>query len=238
MKDRRPSLVRTESSSDDVVLPHEKLDVYGVLEEAYRTVTSWQGVAWSRGTRGDQLKRALSGALLRYTEGYYATGGNKPALWESARASCGRSATAVRVLVLDGRVSGAEALRVRALLNRKYADARPASASEAGELTPTLLSVAHADAVVHADAVLSSTLLPLSPTLLPLSPPPPLSLTSSPPLSLTSSLTLSLTSSLSLSPTLVGGSGRLLQGPRSCSSCLVPAVTRGRCPGTRDPHNL
>ena len=47
------------------MLPHEELDVYGVLEEAYRAVTSWQGVAWSRGTPGDQLKRALSGALLR-----------------------------------------------------------------------------------------------------------------------------------------------------------------------------
>ncbi len=116
MKDRRPSLVRAESSA--VVLPHEELDVYGVLEEAYRAVTGCHGVAWSRGTPGDQLKRALSGALLRYSEGYYASGGNKSALWQSARASCGESATAVRVLAIDGKVSSAEALRVRALLNR------------------------------------------------------------------------------------------------------------------------
>jgi hypothetical protein len=119
MKDGHPRLVTDHDAvADDVVLPHEELDLYGVLEDAYRAVTGWQGVAWSRGTPGDQLKRALSGALLRYTEGFYATGGNKSALWESARASCGEAAAAVQVLVLDGRVSSEEARRVRWLLSR------------------------------------------------------------------------------------------------------------------------
>ena len=76
------------------------------------------GVSWARGTTGDQLKRALGGALLRYTEGYYADGGNKTTLWRSARASCGEAATAVHVLALDGRISKQEATRVRGLLSR------------------------------------------------------------------------------------------------------------------------
>ena len=56
--------------------------------------------------------------MLRYTEGYYANGGNKSALWQSARASCGEAAAAVRVLAIDGRVADDEANRVRALLSR------------------------------------------------------------------------------------------------------------------------
>jgi hypothetical protein len=99
-------------------LPHEGLDVYGVLEAAYRTVASWQGVSWSRGTIGDQLKRALSGALLRYTEGYYANGGNKAVLWKSARASCGEAAAAVQVLAIDSTVPPSEAVLVRQQLGR------------------------------------------------------------------------------------------------------------------------
>ncbi|MCP4640965.1 MAG: hypothetical protein GY851_11050 [bacterium] len=102
----------------DVDLPHEGLDLYRVLEEAYRLIAAWQGVSWSRGTTGDQLKRALSGALLRYAEGYYADGGNKASLWKSARASCGEAAAAVQILTLDGIVPQGEAIRVRELLSR------------------------------------------------------------------------------------------------------------------------
>jgi hypothetical protein len=129
MSKAHPTLVQSdESSTEDVELsqepqefadlPHEGLDLYGVLEAAYRTVTAWQGVSWARGTTGDQLKRALSGALLRYTEGYYADGGNKNSLWKSARASCGEAATAVQVLSMDGTVPRQEAMRVRDLLSR------------------------------------------------------------------------------------------------------------------------
>jgi hypothetical protein len=94
------------------------LDLYGVLEQAYRVAAAWQGVSWARGTTGDQLKRALSGALLRYTEGYYADGGNETTLWKSARASCGETATAVQILALDGLVSRNDAIHVRDLLSR------------------------------------------------------------------------------------------------------------------------
>jgi four helix bundle protein len=99
-------------------LPHEQLDVYDVLEEAYRIVTSWQGISWAKGTIGDQLKRAGSSAVLRYTEGYYADGGNKSSLWKGARGSCGEAATAIRLLALDGKVSKVEADHVRELLSR------------------------------------------------------------------------------------------------------------------------
>ena len=74
--------------------------------------------SWARGTSGDQLKRALSGALLRYTEGYYADGGNKTTLWKSARASCGEAATAVQILAMDGSVPANDAIQVRELLSR------------------------------------------------------------------------------------------------------------------------
>jgi hypothetical protein len=89
-----------------------------VLEEAYRTAMSWQGVSWSRGTTGDQLKRATSSAVLRYTEGYYADGGNKVTLWKGARASCGEAAAAIQLLTIDGAVPTSQAGHVRALLGR------------------------------------------------------------------------------------------------------------------------
>lgn len=104
-------------NSTGVEFPHETLDVYRVLDTAYRTVRSWQGISWSRGT-GDQLQRALSGAILRYTEGYYADGGNKASLWRSARASIGEAATAVHILAVEGRAPRVEAEKVRSLLAR------------------------------------------------------------------------------------------------------------------------
>ena len=107
-----------EPCQEQADLPHEGLDLYGVLEEAYRIVARWQGVSWARGTHGDQLKRALGGALLRYTEGYYADGGNKVSLWKSARASCGEAATAVQILAMDGSAPRKEAVKVRDLLSR------------------------------------------------------------------------------------------------------------------------
>ena len=107
-----------EDTDTALQLPHEDLDVYQVLETAYRIVSGWQGVAWSRGTVGDQLKRALSGAILRYTEGYYADGGTKLSLWKSARGSCGEAAAAVSLLAFEGRIPGVEATEVRSLLGR------------------------------------------------------------------------------------------------------------------------
>jgi four helix bundle protein len=96
----------------------EQLDVYDVLEEAYRTAMSWQGISWAKGSVGDQLKRSASSAVLRYTEGYYADGGNKSSLWKGARASCGEAAAAVQLLSIDGKVSKDEAVRVRELFGR------------------------------------------------------------------------------------------------------------------------
>lgn len=120
MIDRPITLVRPEVPEDleETELPHEQLDVYGVLELAYRTAIGWQGVSWARSTIGDQLKRASSSAVLRYTEGYYADGGNKTTLWQGARASCGEAAAAVQLLTIDGKVSETEAERVRGLLAR------------------------------------------------------------------------------------------------------------------------
>lgn len=122
MTDRDPhvTLVRLDGSEEreQTQLPHEQLDVYDVLEDAYRTTMSWQGVSWAKGTTGDQLKRSASSAVLRYTEGYYADGGNKASLWKGARASCGEAAAAVQLLVFDGKVSKDEAARVRGLFSR------------------------------------------------------------------------------------------------------------------------
>ncbi len=106
MTDQDPhvTLVRREGHEaieDNPQLPHEQLDVYDVLEDAYRTVMSWQGISWARGSTGDQLKRSASSAVLRYAEGYYADGGNKTTLWKGARASCGEAAAAIQLLVID-----------------------------------------------------------------------------------------------------------------------------------------
>jgi hypothetical protein len=118
MTDRDPpaTLVRPEGC-EEPQLPHEQLDVYNVLEDAYRSAMDWQGISWAKGSIGDQLKRALSSAVLRYTEGYYADGGNKASLWKGARASCAEAAAAVQLLSIDGKVS-TEAARVRELLSR------------------------------------------------------------------------------------------------------------------------
>jgi len=119
MTDQDPhmKLVRPEGS-EQPELAHEQLDVYEVLEEAYRTIMSWQGISWAKGSIGDQLKRAASSAVLRYTEGYYADGGNKVSLWKGARASCGEAAAAIRLLAIDGKVPEAEAVHVRGLMSR------------------------------------------------------------------------------------------------------------------------
>ena len=116
-RDPRMTLVRPEGL-EEPQLPHEQLDVYDVLEEVYRAVSSWQGISWAKGGIGDQLKRAASSAVLRYTEGYYADGGNKTSLWKGARASCGEAAAAIQLLALDGKASKAEANHVRGLLSR------------------------------------------------------------------------------------------------------------------------
>jgi len=122
MTDRDPhvTLVRPQGCEhgEQTELPHEQLDVYDVLEEAYRTAMSWQGISWAKGSVGDQLKRSASSAVLRYTEGYYADGGNKSSLWKGARASCGEAAAAVQLLSIDGKVSKDEAVRVRELFGR------------------------------------------------------------------------------------------------------------------------
>jgi four helix bundle protein len=124
MTDRPVSLVQRdgpesiEESLEEADLPHERLDVYQVLELAYRTAMSWQGVSWAKGTVGDQLTRSSSSAVLRYTEGYYADGGNKTTLWKGARASCAEAAAAVQLLAIEGKVPQAEADRVRALFAR------------------------------------------------------------------------------------------------------------------------
>ncbi len=122
MTDRDPhvTLVRPDGSEppEEIQLPHEQLDVYDVLEGAYRTAMSWKGISWAKGTTGDQLKRASSSAVLRYTEGYYADGGHKTSHWKAARASCGEATAAVQLLTIDGKVAAEEARRVRGLWSR------------------------------------------------------------------------------------------------------------------------
>jgi four helix bundle protein len=98
--------------------PHEQLDVYRVLVQATETASRWTGFSLSRGSIGDQLLRALSTALLRYTEGYYAQGANQAAQWNAARASCGEAASAVLVLLIHRRIGREQAQDVRELLAR------------------------------------------------------------------------------------------------------------------------
>ncbi len=129
MSDRPVTLVQPDGSEsvdesvEEVELAHERLEVYKVLELAYRTGTSWQGVSWSRGTTGDQLRRALSGAVLRYTEGYYADGGNKTSLWKSARASCGEASAAIQLLAIDSAGAGGGGCACACAPRSRHADA-------------------------------------------------------------------------------------------------------------------
>ena len=92
--------------------PHEGLDVYHALREAYAAVIAWK-IPWSRGTLGDQLERALTGALLQYTEGYYADDGNRANHLRHARASAGEAACAVDLLVVRRLAGAADAHAVR-----------------------------------------------------------------------------------------------------------------------------
>ena len=92
--------------------PHEGLNVYGALRDAYTAVVGWK-IQWSRGTLGDQLDRALSGALLQYAEGYYADDGNRANHFRRARASAGEAACAVDLLLVKQLVGAADAHAVR-----------------------------------------------------------------------------------------------------------------------------
>ncbi|MBM4369848.1 MAG: hypothetical protein FJ102_26800 [Deltaproteobacteria bacterium] len=85
--------------------------------EAYDIVSTWR-LTTTRGTAGDQLHRALLGALLRATEAYYARGDNRDALFDSARASCGEASMALWALVRDRRVKSEPVETVRLLLCR------------------------------------------------------------------------------------------------------------------------
>ena len=105
------------ATTERAVFPHERLDVHQVLAAAYQAVVAWP-VSFSKGTTGDQLKRAVGSALLRYTEGCYAQGGCQAAHWVAARASAGEAGAAVLSLVLERRIGAAEAEAVRLLLAR------------------------------------------------------------------------------------------------------------------------
>lgn len=105
-------------TDDRTDFPHERLEVYRLLARAYAEVTAWQGLPTSRGSTGDQLRRALTGALLRYTEGFYAQAGHQAALWSSSRGSCGESAAAIAALAIEGRVPRTDAEAVRLMLAR------------------------------------------------------------------------------------------------------------------------
>ncbi len=119
-RDLHVTLVRPEEGEppEEIQLPHEQLDVYVVLEEAYRIAMSWKGFSRAKGTTGDQLERASRSAVLRYTEGFYADDGNKTSHWKAARASCGEATAAVQLLAIDGKVATEAARRVRGLLSR------------------------------------------------------------------------------------------------------------------------
>ena len=99
------------------VFPHERLDVHQVLVAAYQAVASWP-VSFAKGTAGDQLKRAAMSALLRYAEGFYAQGGCQTAHWVAARASAGEAGAAALSLVLERRISAADAEAARLLFAR------------------------------------------------------------------------------------------------------------------------
>lgn len=107
-----------DDNDDDLDFPHERLEVYRVLRQAFQIIARWTGVPVSRGTTGDQLHRAMTGAILRYTEGFYAQAGNQAALWSGSRSSCGEAASAIDTLVIEGRVPRGQAHDARALLCR------------------------------------------------------------------------------------------------------------------------
>ena len=98
--------------------PHEQLDDYEVLDEAYDISANWQGISWAKGTIGDQLKRSASSAVHWYAEGYYADGGSRSSLRKGARTSCGEAAAAIRLLELHGKVSHVQADHVRGIFSR------------------------------------------------------------------------------------------------------------------------
>ena len=110
--------MRKPDQTPPASFPHERLNVHAVLVEAFALVAHWSGLPVGRGTTGVQLRRALSSALLRYAEGYYAQGGGQVTLWKGARTSCGESAAAVLSLATERRISSQQAEEVRHLLAR------------------------------------------------------------------------------------------------------------------------
>lgn len=107
----------TAHGDSQAYYPHERLDVYRVLDEAYERVTSWP-ISFAKGTTGDQLERAAGSALLRYAEGFYAQGGSQATHWVAARASCGEAGAAVMRLVRRRQVGALDAEAARVLFAR------------------------------------------------------------------------------------------------------------------------
>ena len=98
---------------------HHRLDAFGVILEALRLGDAIaREIPRGYGKLTDQLRRALLGAYLQFTEGVAREGADRNSRLRCSRAEAGESAAALEAAVVLGLVSEAKVAPVIVLLDR------------------------------------------------------------------------------------------------------------------------
>ena len=98
---------------------HHRLDAFGVILEALRLGDAIaREIPRGYGKLTDQLRRALLGAYLQFTEGAAREGADRNSRLRCSRAEAGESAAALEAAVVLGLVSEAKVAPVIILLDR------------------------------------------------------------------------------------------------------------------------
>ena len=98
---------------------HHRLDAFGVILEALRLGDAIaREIPRGYGKLTDQLRRALLGAYLQFTEGVAREGADRNSRLRVSRAEAGESAAALEAAVVLGLVSEAKVAPVIVLLDR------------------------------------------------------------------------------------------------------------------------
>ena len=98
---------------------HHRLDAFGVILEALRLGDAVAGeLPRGYGKLTDQLRRALLGAYLQFSEGVAREGADRISRLRVSRAEAGESAAALEAAVVLGLVAEAKVAPVMVLLER------------------------------------------------------------------------------------------------------------------------
>jgi len=121
MPNTKPSTTSNTPPTADTRFPHERLDAYGVAEQLVAWVARYRHKLHGLpGEAGPQLERASVRALLNIAEAAGRQGPRDRArVFALARGETCEAAAALKVAVLYGAFSAAEAQPARALLVRQ-----------------------------------------------------------------------------------------------------------------------